>query len=342
MTTRLLSSSDADIALAAQIVCDGGIVGMPTETVYGLAGNALDAESARKIYAAKGRPSDNPLIVHISHISEIEPLVTYVPDNAGRLFDAFSPGPITVILPKSDLIPNETSGGLDTVGIRIPADKTARRFIRACGVPIAAPSANRSGSPSPTTARHVMDDMDGRIPAVIDGGCCAVGVESTVVSCGMDGMITVLRPGFVSPEDIAEVVGADNVCLAKGVTERLSDGERVLSPGMKYRHYAPAADAAIVVGDRAAFERYVTLHGGERSDVYAMGWGDEDLPRLIPYGMTSEEQAHSLFDVLRRLDEVGANRVYIRCPERTGVGLAVYNRLLRAAGFEVIVADEEG
>ncbi|MBQ3919785.1 MAG: threonylcarbamoyl-AMP synthase [Oscillospiraceae bacterium] len=335
MITRLLTSSDEDIAAAARIIREGGIVGMPTETVYGLAGNALDADSSRKIYAAKGRPSDNPLIVHIADIADISPLVKTVPDNARRLFDTFSPGPLTVILPKTDIIPDATSGGLDTVGIRIPADRTARRLIRAAGVPIAAPSANRSGSPSPTTAAHVMHDMDGRIPAVIDGGGCAVGVESTVVSCSEDGHITILRPGFVSLEDIASVTGEDGVSLAKGVTERISDGERVLSPGMKYRHYAPDADIALVVGGKEAFERFVSA---QEADAYAAGFGDESLPRLIPYGLTSEEQAHELFDMLRRIDEIGAKRVYVRCPERSGVGLAVYNRLLRAAGFEVIYA----
>ena len=180
-----------------------------------------------------------------------------------------------------------------------------------------------------------MHDMDGRIPAVIDGGGCAVGVESTVVSCSEDGHITILRPGFVSLEDIASVTGEDGVSLAKGVTERISDGERVLSPGMKYRHYAPDADIALVVGGKEAFERFVSA---QEADAYAAGFGDESLPRLIPYGLTSEEQAHELFDMLRRIDEIGAKRVYVRCPERSGVGLAVYNRLLRAAGFEVIYA----
>ncbi|MBQ8978736.1 MAG: threonylcarbamoyl-AMP synthase, partial [Oscillospiraceae bacterium] len=296
MITRVLSTSDEDIRTVARIIREGGIVGMPTETVYGLAGNALSAESAARIYAAKGRPSDNPLIVHIAEFSQIAPLVRDVPHNAKVLFDTFSPGPLTVILPKTDIIPKETSGGLDTVGIRIPADKTARRLISACGFPLAAPSANRSGSPSPTTARHVTDDMDGRIPAVIDGGSCAVGVESTVVSCGADGLITILRPGHVSYEEIADLIGADSVRLAKGVTERLDDGERVLSPGMKYRHYAPSADAAIVTGDKAAFEKYVREHSG--SNVYAMGYGDEELDDLIPYGLTPDEQAHALFDVL--------------------------------------------
>lgn len=334
MTTQILTTSDEDIEKAARILRDGGIVGMPTETVYGLAGNALDAESSRKIYAAKGRPSDNPLIVHVTCVDEIMPLVKEIPENVKVLFEHFSPGPITIVMPKSDMIPYETSGGLDTVGIRIPADKNARRLISAAGFPLAAPSANLSGSPSPTTADHVIKDMDGRIPAVIDGGECSVGVESTVVSSDLSGHITVLRPGFVSPEDIAEVIGAENVSVAKGVTEKISDGEKVLSPGMKYRHYAPSADVAIIDGTKEQFEDYVNAHTGEK--VCAMGFGDENVPQLIPYGMDSEEQARLIFAVLRSLDEKGYERVYARCPDKSGVGLAVYNRLLRAAGFEVI------
>ncbi len=334
MTTQILTTSDEDIEKAARIIRDGGIVGMPTETVYGLAGNALDSDSAVKIYAAKGRPSDNPLIVHVTCIEEAVPLVKSISANVRTLFEHFSPGPITIVMPKSDMIPYETSGGLDTVGIRIPADRNARRLIKAAGVPLAAPSANLSGSPSPTSAAHVIKDMDGRIPAIIDGGDCSVGVESTVVSADDNGHITVLRPGFVSPEDIAELIGAENVSVAKGVTEKIADGEKVLSPGMKYRHYAPSADIAILDATKEQFESYVRSHTAEGT--CAMGFGDEDVPVLISYGMTSEEQARELFGVLRGLDDKGFKRVYARCPDKKGVGLAVYNRLLRAAGFEVI------
>ena len=335
MNTLILSDSDSDLRRAAEILKNGGLCAMPTETVYGLAGNALDSGAAAKIYAAKGRPSDNPLIVHISELSRIHDLVTAFPDTAEKIFKAFSPGPVTVILPRSHKIPDATSGGLDTVGIRLPADKRARKLISLCGFPLAAPSANLSGSPSPTSAEHCIRDLMGRVDCIIDGGKCAVGVESTVLSVDRDGDVTVLRPGFVTYNDLASLLGEEHVRLARGITERVDEGEKVLSPGMKYRHYAPAADIAIIDGSREQFECFVNSRRDEGA--FALIFGDENvLLPAVKMGLTSEEQAHLLFDVLRHLDDIGAKRVYARCPRKTGVGLAVYNRLLRAAGFEVI------
>ncbi|WP_294474833.1 L-threonylcarbamoyladenylate synthase [uncultured Ruminococcus sp.] len=334
--TKLLDNSENSIKKAAELIRTGEVVGMPTETVYGLAANAFDENAVRKIFAAKGRPADNPLIVHVSSFEEIAPLVTEIPALARKCAELFCPGPLTMIMPKSDKIPLVTSGGLDTVGIRMPSNNTARAFIRECGCPIAAPSANLSGSPSPTTARHVLNDMNGRIPAIIDGGACGVGVESTVISFEGDG-IRLLRPGFVSAEDLREVT--ENVLIDKGVLEMLDENARVRSPGMKYKHYAPKAEVSIVCGNSGEFNDFCVKNAS--ADDVLMVFDESDAAglknRLLVLGKNDEEQAQRLFDALRELDEMGAKKVYARCPNKTGVGLAVYNRLLRAAAFRVIV-----
>lgn len=335
--TQMLSSSDEDIDKAAKLLREGGVVGIPTETVYGLAADAQNSSAVSEIFKAKGRPQDNPLIVHIGEFSDIYKYVTEVPENALKLAEAFWPGPLTMVLPKKDIIPMTTSGGLDTVGIRFPIHPVAREIIRRSGCALAAPSANLSGSPSPTTAMHVYKDMNGRIPAIVDGGDCAVGVESTVVSFDSDGKVRLLRPGFVSLEDIKGVVGEENALCAKGVTEKISDGERVLSPGMKYKHYSPKANVTILCGDMKKFTEYVSEHNGDKVCSMIFDSDTKDFPyAYIAYGDTSEEQAKKLFAVLRSIDDMGIEQVYARCPAQTGVGLAVYNRLLRAAGFEVI------
>ncbi|MCR5806162.1 MAG: threonylcarbamoyl-AMP synthase [Oscillospiraceae bacterium] len=337
MDTRILPTTDEGIQAAAEILKSGGLVAVPTETVYGLAGNALDRNAAKRIYAAKGRPSDNPLIVHISKAEQIKRIASKVPQAAWDIFTLFSPGPVTVVLPKADIIPYETTGGLDTVGIRLPANEYTQRLISLCGFPLAAPSANASGSPSPTSPEHVLNDLDGRINAVINGGSCSVGLESTVVSVDEDSRITILRPGYYTVTDFEHIAGKGNVSLAKGVTERLDDTEQALSPGMKYRHYAPNADIAIINGSKEQFEEYVRAHEGD--GVFALVFGDEDVNvPTVELGLTAPEQAHNLFDALRKLDSSGAVRVYARCPEMEGLGLAVYNRLIRAAGFEIIEA----
>ena len=332
--TKLLSSSDADIKEAAEIILKGGIVGMPTETVYGLAADAENADAVAEIFRAKGRPQDNPLIVHIGDIADFEKYARNVPEMAYKLAERFCPGPLTMVLPKRDRIPDVTSAGLDTVGIRMPSHKAALALIRTSGKAVAAPSANLSGSPSPTTADHVMNDMRGRIPAIIDGGSCPVGVESTVISFEGNA-VRILRPGFISAEELSEFA---EVIIDRHITEAAECGERVLSPGMKYKHYSPKANVTIIEGSGTDYINFVNSQGGE--GVYAMPFDcDEKFCKIpcIPYGDSSEEQAARLFAALRKFDELGAKQVYARCPSKEGVGLAVYNRLLRAAGFEIKV-----
>ncbi len=331
--TKLLSTSERDIAYAAKLIVDGEVVGMPTETVYGLAADAENEEAVKKIFEAKGRPQDNPLIVHIADVSQLEDYVHDVPKIAYKLAEKFCPGPLTMVLPKNDKIPNVTSAGLDTVGIRIPYHPAARKLIMESGKALAAPSANLSGSPSPTTAMHVMNDMNGRIPAVVDGGSCPVGVESTVISFE-NNKIRLLRPGFISVDELSEF---SEVICDRHITEAAIDGEQVRSPGMKYKHYSPRANVTIISGSLEQYLDYVNSHGG--NGVYAMPF-DSDVKMCkipcIPYGDTSEEQAARFFAVLREFDDIGAKQVYARCPSTKGVGLAVYNRLLRSAGFEII------
>lgn len=337
MQTQLLRANDPEaIKTAARILQDGGLVGMPTETVYGLAANALNGKAVARIFAAKGRPMDNPLIVHISEFDQIYPLVQSVPEAAGRLAERFWPGPLTIILPKSGIIPDEVSAGLPTVAVRFPSHPVARALITAAGLPLAAPSANLSGSPSPTTAEHVMNDLSGKIEAVLDGGACGVGVESTVVTLAADPP-RLLRPGGVTLEQLREVLG--NVALDPAVLHPLADGVRAASPGMKYKHYSPKANVIILDGSFEAYKTYVNCHAAP--DVAALCYNGENTGLAVPavcYGGERDcgEQARELFDALRKLDEMKAKTVYARCPEPKGVGLAVYNRLIRAAGFEVL------
>lgn len=337
MQTQLLNANNSeDVQAAAQILKDGGLVGMPTETVYGLAANALDGAAAARIFAAKGRPMDNPLIVHISEFDQIYRLVREVPDSARRLAERFWPGPMTIILPKSDLIPDEVSAGLDTVGVRFPSHPAARALITASGLPLAAPSANLSGRPSPTTAEHVMHDLSGKIEAVLDGGACGVGVESTVLTLATNPP-RLLRPGGVTLEQLRSVLG--NVEMDSAVLNPLQEGVKVASPGMKYKHYSPKANVIILEGSFEAYKNYVNRHNTEGTA--ALCYDGEDAELKVPaicYGgeQDGSQQARELFEALRRLDQMNARTVYARCPEPKGVGLAVYNRLIRAAGFEVL------
>lgn len=332
-STKLLGTSEEELRYAAGLLARGEIVGMPTETVYGLAADAENPRAVEKIFAAKGRPQDNPLIVHIADISQLDEYAHSIPDIAYRLAEKFWPGPLTMVLPKKEIIPDVTSAGLNTVGIRMPCHEAARSLIRYSGKALAAPSANISGSPSPTEAAHVMTDMSGRIPAIVDGGSCPVGVESTVISFEGNA-VRILRPGFVSAEELSEWA---EVIQDRHITEAAAEGEKVLSPGMKYKHYSPKANVTIVDGNEEQFLDYVNHHVGD--GVCAMIFGSEAERCMIPYiayGETSEEQAARLFAVLRQLDNIGAEQVYARMPSLAGVGLAVYNRLLRAAGFETI------
>ena len=335
MQTEVINiAKDYDRALSesARLIKDGQVVAIPTETVYGLAANALDENAVKKIYIAKGRPSDNPLIVHVSDISELSPLVSEIPLKAKIMAERFWPGPLTMIMKKSGIIPSVTSGGLDTVAVRMPESEYARAIIKACGVPLAAPSANLSGSPSPTNAKYVFDDMNGRIPLIIDGGKSKIGVESTVITFATD-IPTVLRPGGVTVEEIRNTIGEVNVDDA--VLHELKNGETAASPGMKYKHYAPRADITILKG---SLEQFIEYTSGK--DFFALVFEGEEkyFEKAVTYGkpLDAVSEANRLFDALRELDEKGAKTVFARCPELSGVGLAVYNRLIRSAGFNII------
>ena len=339
MKTQLFTNTPENIIKAAEILKKGGLAAIPTETVYGLAADALNGEAVAKIFKAKGRPMDNPLIVHVAEFEDIErfALVREIPEAARKLAKVFWPGPLTIIMKKGGVIPDEVSAGLDTVAIRLPSHPSARAIIKAADTPLAAPSANLSGSPSPTTAQHVMNDMDGKIDAVFDGGACGVGVESTVITLAED-TPRLLRPGRVTLEELREVLG--EVELDSAVLNKLKDGQKAASPGMKYKHYAPKANVILLKCTDDDFINYVNRCGG--SGVAALCC-DEDVEKLsvkyISLGKRNDYEAHAqrLFDSLRRIDGYGnIVTVYTRLPSTDGVGLAVYNRLIRAAGFEVI------
>ena len=332
MTTKVEKYSKESVCEAAELLKAGELVAIPTETVYGLAANALDDNAVRRIFKAKGRPQDNPLIVHIASMKMLPPLVREIPDIALRLAERFWAGPLTMIFPKSDKIPSVTSGGLDTVAVRMPESKAACDIIKKCGFPLAAPSANLSGKPSPTTARHVFEDMNGKIPLIIDGGECAVGVESTVI-CFKHDKVHILRPGGITAEMLSEF---GEVEVDKAVTAQPEKGEKVLSPGMKYTHYSPKADVFIVNAHGERFAEYCVKRARFEQDLIALGAGVSEQGIFLDHGSTPEIQAQRLFALLRRADELGAKTVLVEMPDTDGVGLAVYNRLLRAAGFRII------
>ncbi|MBQ7475662.1 MAG: threonylcarbamoyl-AMP synthase [Clostridia bacterium] len=330
---------DVKIGEAGRIIREGGLVAFPTETVYGLGGSAYFPGAAAKIYAAKGRPSDNPLIVHVSDPREAEDFAV-VPDAYRRLAERFMPGPLTVVLEKKDVIDRSVTGGLDTVAVRCPDHPAARALIKAAGCPIAAPSANRSGSPSPTCAAHVMADLSGRIDAVIDGGECRIGVESTVISLDGDGGCTVLRPGGVTAEMLARAVGA--VRVAGAVTDPALCGDKPLSPGMKYKHYSPKA--TVVAFDGTDGEMIDAANSDPRESVGVIT-SDKNAGALrralLSVGEDSEDAfCHAFFSLLRRADEEGLGVVYVRLPPKTGKYLALYNRLIRASGGKITKAKE--
>lgn len=338
-TTRLLFADQVGIETAGQLLKEGKTVAIPTETVYGLAADGLNSQAVIRIFQAKGRPADNPLILHIADLKEWEPLVTHIPDNAKKLAAAYWPGPLTIILPASDIVPKEVTAGLSTVAVRFPAHPVARAVIQAAGRPLAAPSANRSGAPSPTNAKRVLEDMDGRIAGILDGGDCQVGVESTVVDLSGD-TPRLLRPGGVTPEQLVTVLGKLDIDPA--VTAQLEKGVKAASPGMKYKHYAPKTKTVLVKGDPHRFAAFVNEKKAEHPTALCFD-GEQQLLEVpfITYGRRDDprSQAKAVFDALRKADETGAGVIYAVCPNSDGVGLAVYNRLLRAAGFEVIDLD---
>lgn len=341
METRVLQVLDAcrdhkNIEIAAAVLRKGGLVALPTETVYGIGADGLNPSAVAKIFVVKGRPQDNPLILHIAEEKELARLVTGVPASAQELVRRFWPGPLTLILPKSGLVPGIVSTGLPTVAVRMPSHPVARELIRLTGCPLAAPSANLSGSPSTTTAEHCVRDLGGKVEIVLDGGPCAVGLESTVLSLA-GGVPRLLRPGAVTLEALREVLGEVEVDPA--VEGRMEDAQPVSSPGMKYRHYAPRAQVTLVHGDAARFAAFLSER--EAPGVFALCFEEEAQSMPVPhlgYGSRDDSatQAKLLFAALRELDERGAQTVYAHAPDREGIGLAIYNRLLRAAGFREV------
>ena len=347
MITRIISvdparleANENDIKIAAEIIKSGGLVAFPTETVYGLGGDGTNPDAAKKIYGAKGRPSDNPLIIHISSPSDAEEY-TYTNDTYYKLAEKFMPGPLTVVLDAKESIPKETRGGLATVAVRCPSHPVARKLIELSGKPIAAPSANLSGSPSPTTARHVIDDMQGRIEAIIDGGDCEIGLESTIVKLESDGSMVLLRPGKITIDELACIAP---VSVADAVTDRLAEGAVALSPGMKYRHYAPGAPLILLDGEIDDIISYIKADEAENIALLCYTEHADEITKsiskidLYTLGESNNinEQARNLFAILRDADKHSYDRIYAPLPSMEGVGLALYNRMIRAAAHTVI------
>lgn len=328
---------------AAQILRKGGLVAFPTETVYGLGANALDEEAAHKIYAAKGRPSDNPLIAHISCIGELDPLVTEIPEAGRKLAEAFWPGPLTLVFPKSSQVPYGTTGGLDTVAVRMPSAEVARRLIALAGVPVAAPSANLSGRPSPTTAEHVWQDMNGKIDIILDGGPVGIGLESTIVDVS-ETVPMLLRPGAVTLEMLESAVG--HVEIDPAIQGKPKENIRPKAPGMKYRHYAPRAELILVEGEEdSVIERICDLTEEQAKKGQKVGIICTDETRekyhqgvLRSVGKRSQEEtiAHNLFAVLREFDDLGVDCIYSESFSQDNLGYAIMNRLTKAAGYKTI------
>ncbi len=331
-----LNAQGDDILRAAEILRDGGLVVFPTETVYGLGGNGCDAEAAKRIYAAKGRPSDNPLIIHLASPEDAEKYA-YTTPLYHRLARAFMPGPLTVILQKRESIPHSVTGGLDSVAVRVPSHPVAHALCEAAGIPIAAPSANLSGKPSPTSADHVIADLSGRVDMILDGGESEIGLESTIVKLDGDSL-TLLRPGAITYDALSMI--SEKVTVADAVTHRLAENERPLSPGMKYRHYAPSAPLVLLSGEDAHVLAF--LQEEQKSKRCAILCYDEECARLNPKNLISvgakddlAAQAKRLFSALREADRTDAEIIYAHLPPMEGLGLALYNRMIRAAAHTV-------
>ncbi len=328
------------IARAGEILGKGGLVAFPTETVYGLGGDAMDYQAAGKIYAAKGRPSDNPLIVHISKIKDIENLAIDIPEDAYRLAERFWPGPLTMILKKSEAVPETVTGGLQTVAIRLPAHPIARDIIAASGTYIAAPSANISGRPSPTDAKHVIEDLSGRIDMIVDGGSIEIGLESTIVDLTED-IPTILRPGYITFEMLQQVLR--NVEMDKGLTADIKADVRPKAPGMKYRHYAPKADMVILEGSTEnVLKEMKKLVNEQQQKGHKVGVMliDEHAKEInadciISIGSNNNDVARHLFAALRKFDNEEVDIIYSEAFSSEGIGQAVMNRLLKAAGHKI-------
>lgn len=343
MKTLLLSATAPETAaIAAEIIKKGGLVAIPTETVYGLGADGLNVDAVARIFEAKGRPGDNPLILHVTGADQLPVFCHDIPESAYRLAEKFWPGPLTIVLPANANVPKRTTGGLSTVAIRCPKSEITREIIRLAGVPIAAPSANISGKPSTTTAEHVLHDHDGKIEAIVDGGPCSVGVESTIVDLTEE-RPRLLRPGGVTPEQLVEVLG--DLVIDKAVTAQIDKDAVVKAPGMKYRHYAPQEPVVIVAGSREKASAYIHNHfvPGDRvlcfeeelelyRDCNPLAYGREDDVATLSAG---------LFGALRILDDPTIHQVYARCPVGGGVAYAVQNRLKKAAAFHIVDAEAE-
>lgn len=342
MKTKIIKAKDGtltqeELSFIKETIRGGGLCIIPTETVYGLGADATSKNAARAIYRAKDRPSNNPLIIHIADPADAEKYCV-TSDLYDRLARAFMPGPLTVILPKRDIIPFEVTGGLPTVAVRCPAHPVALAIIRECGVPIAAPSANRSGRPSPTCARYCIEDMDGRVDVIVDGGYCEIGLESTIVMPNEDGSITLLRPGKITVDEIAEAVGCE-VRIAKGVLEEIAKDATPLSPGMMYKHYAPRTEFVLLDGDDGDVFGYVNSYNGKCAFLSLSGdeaYLNENI-KTVSIGKRGEplSQAQRIFTALREADELECDMIFARLPGRDGVELALFNRLIRAAAHRI-------
>ena len=335
-TLRLYLDKDREnsIKKAAEILKNGGIVAIPTETVYGLAANACDDNAIKSVFTAKGRPQDNPLIVHIDSMEMLSKVAMDIPDTAYKCAEKFWPGPFTMVLKASDYVSKSVSAGLSTVAVRMPRDEIARAVISECGLPLAAPSANASGSPSPVTSEHVIKDLDGKIDAVIMGERCSVGVESTVVAIEGDNA-RLLRPGAVTVEMLREIF--PHLIVDKAILSEPKAEERVASPGMKYKHYAPSCELYLVEGESKKYCNFVNT----KNDGAALCFKEEaDSIKTQTFVFANqrdeEAMAYELFEMLRKLDEKGIKKAYVHAPSKSGVGLAVYNRLIRACAFRVV------
>ena len=343
MDTKIISANDAQVvALAANYLTTGDLVAIPTETVYGLGANGLNPEAVAKIFQVKGRPQDNPLILHIADPEQMELFCHDIPEAAYALAEAFWPGPLTMVLPAKDIVPMSTRANLPSVAVRCPDCAITREIIRSAGVPVAAPSANISGKPSTTTAQHVYDDHAGKIPLIVDGGACRVGVESTIVDL-TDEKPRLLRPGGITPEQLKAVLG--DLLIDKAVTASIDHDTVVKAPGMKYRHYAPAEPVVIVSGSREKAAAYIHKHFEPGDRVLCF---EEELPLYadchpLSYGQEAnvDTLCAGLFAALRELDDASIHQVYARCPEGDGVAFAVQNRLKKAAAFHIIDAEVE-
>lgn len=332
MITQRLDANQKGIETAAQILKNGGVVAIPTETVYGLAASAYNDNAIKSVFTAKGRPQDNPLIVHISDTDMLNQVACDIPKTALLCAEKFWPGPLTMVLKKTEIIGDSVSAGLATVAVRMPSNKTARDIICESGLPLAAPSANVSGKPSPTTASHVIADLDGKIDAVVMGEDCIVGVESTVITLVGEHPV-LLRPGAVTFEQLKAVL--PDITVDKAVLFELEAGEKASSPGMKYKHYAPETQTFLVEGGN--FADFVNSKENSVAVCFSEESENIKIPKIV-YGTNNDQSslAQKLFSVLRDVDKLGASAVYVHAPEKNGIGLAVYNRLIRAAAFKVI------